>query len=57
MNEIVIKEIGKLLRVNVKLSFSGFEKASVNDIISSYEYAQFKESYPELCRLAEGGGA
>jgi hypothetical protein len=58
MNSKAIHEIGDIIRIRNswawKLPFFN-RKLSPEEIMDSYEYKAFKESCPELCRLAEKG--
>lgn len=51
MNSKAIFEIGNIIRItkNWKL-----QKLSEKEILNSFEYKQFKEKYPELCKFCEG---
>ena len=50
MNKKAIFEIGNLIHVRRSLLLKSLPAEKV---IDSYEYQQFKKTFPELCRLAE----
>ncbi len=55
MNEKAVLEIGELLRVTRKFDLQRlwFRRLTAEEILNTHEYKEFKETYPEICKLIE----